>query len=79
MKPGPIEFNSTVSIYLTYLLLFAGTPLQGIENVQGLDSFTICVQLTGGNGDHAWQHTQLFRQSISTTDEFPFELQITFH
>lgn len=58
--------------------LHKGAILESIESVQGLDSFSICVKLRGGKGDCAWQHTQLFRQTVSATDEFPFELQISF-
>lgn len=59
-------------------ILHKGTILESIENVRGLDSFSICVKLSGGKGDCAWQHTQLFRQSTSAVDEFPFELEISF-
>lgn len=59
-------------------ILHNGTILESIENVLGLDSFSICVRLSGGKGDCAWQHTQLFRQSTSSHDEFPFELEISF-
>lgn len=34
--------------------------------------------MSGGKGDVAWQHTQLFRQRIGSTD-YPFELKIIFH
>lgn len=58
---------------------FAGKQLPDIQSVRGLDSFSIVAKLSGGIGDCAWQHTQLFRQSIAAKDEYPFELNIVFH
>ncbi|XP_039499821.1 peptide-N(4)-(N-acetyl-beta-glucosaminyl)asparagine amidase isoform X2 [Drosophila santomea] len=46
-----------------------------VENATG---FRIVAKLTGGKGDVAWQHTQLFRQSLSSRD-YPFELQVELH
>ncbi|XP_073848899.1 N-glycanase Pngl [Musca autumnalis] len=40
-------------------------------------SFEICAKLSGGKGDVAWQHAQLFRQSLNST-EYPFDLQLEF-
>lgn len=59
-------------------IMHQDTILKSIENVLSLDSFSICVKLSGGKGDCAWQHTQLFRQSTSDVDKFPFELEISF-
>lgn len=56
-----------------------GKTLPNIQNVLNLDSFSLRVKLEGGNGDCAWQHTQLFRQSSSSSNEYPFMLEITFH
>lgn len=41
----------------------------------GNESFTITAILTGGKGNTAWQHTQLFRQSTKG-DEYPFEINV---
>lgn len=61
------------------IFFIPGNVLPNFQSIENLDSFSICVKLTGGNGDCAWQHTQLFRQSISAIDEFPLELNITFY
>ncbi|XP_048470337.1 peptide-N(4)-(N-acetyl-beta-glucosaminyl)asparagine amidase [Rhincodon typus] len=36
------------------------------------------AELTGGEGDVAWQHTQLFRQSLTDHQDYPMEIIITF-
>lgn len=49
----------------------------GRANPVGSSSFTINVSLCGGKGDCSWQHSQLFRQSL-TSEDFPFELSLEF-
>lgn len=46
-----------------------------VETLKDCQEFEICAKLSGGKGDVAWQHTQLFRQSLNS-NEYPFELQI---
>ncbi|KYB26414.1 peptide-N(4)-(N-acetyl-beta-glucosaminyl)asparagine amidase [Tribolium castaneum] len=43
----------------------------------GVRHFTIKATLSGGKGNVAWQHAQLFRQSSDSKD-FPFVLSVTF-
>ncbi|XP_065369389.1 peptide-N(4)-(N-acetyl-beta-glucosaminyl)asparagine amidase [Calliphora vicina] len=50
----------------------SNTIINTLENCQ---EFEICAKLSGGKGDVAWQHTQLFRQSLNSS-EYPFDLQI---
>lgn len=80
IKNASLRFGTTVyeNGKIEVQILHRETVLENIKNVQGLDSFSICVKLSGGKGDCAWQHTQLFRQSTSANDEFPFELEIGF-
>lgn len=82
LKIKDVKLKFDTSIYENGLIdiqiLDKGTVLGSVENVRGLDSFSICVKLSGGKGDCAWQHTQLFRQSTTAVDEFPFELEISF-
>ncbi|XP_019880474.1 peptide-N(4)-(N-acetyl-beta-glucosaminyl)asparagine amidase [Aethina tumida] len=45
--------------------------------LSGKTEFIISAILKNGNGDMAWQHTQLFRQA-SDCDKFPFIVKLTF-
>lgn len=49
-----------------------GCVVSTLENCQ---EFEICAKLSGGKGDVAWQHTQLFRQSLNSNENL-FDLQI---
>lgn len=48
---------------------------KGVHIVQmnGSDYITLSACLSGGSGDLAWQHSQLFRQSINNQD-YPFQI-----
>lgn len=48
------------------------------EKLTGASKFSIRVRLSGGKGDCAWQHAQVFRQPL-TSAEFPFQLAIDFN
>ncbi|XP_031638055.1 peptide-N(4)-(N-acetyl-beta-glucosaminyl)asparagine amidase [Contarinia nasturtii] len=82
LKINDISLKFDMKIYesgeIEVRFLHKGKVLPNFQSIKNLDSFSICVKLTGGNGDCAWQHTQLFRQSILDADEFPFDLNITF-
>lgn len=48
-----------------------------MTELSGTTKFSINVTMTGGKGETAWQHTQLFRQRIGSKD-YPFEVNILF-
>ena len=48
------------------------------ENLSGVSKFSIRARLSGGKGDCAWQHAQVFRQSL-TSNDFPFQLKVNFN
>uniref|UniRef100_A0A1I8Q858 Peptide-N(4)-(N-acetyl-beta-glucosaminyl)asparagine amidase n=1 Tax=Stomoxys calcitrans TaxID=35570 RepID=A0A1I8Q858_STOCA len=52
-----------------------GKTKEIITTLENSNNFEICAKLSGGKGDVAWQHAQLFRQSLNS-QEFPFELQL---
>ncbi|KAG2464812.1 NGLY1 amidase, partial [Polypterus senegalus] len=43
----------------------------------GATDLVLEAELTGGEGDSAWQHTQLFRQSLTDERFYPLEIIIT--
>lgn len=47
------------------------------QELKGKSKFSIKVHVSGGNGDCAWQHAQIFRQPLSS-DDFPFKLNANF-
>lgn len=49
-----------------------------IRKDQLVSKFSIRVRLSGGKGDCAWQHAQVFRQTLASID-FPFQLSIKFN
>ncbi|XP_017866197.1 PREDICTED: peptide-N(4)-(N-acetyl-beta-glucosaminyl)asparagine amidase isoform X1 [Drosophila arizonae] len=50
----------------------------GNRCIENATEFQIVAKLSGGKGDVAWQHTQLFRQSLNSR-EYPFDLQVVLH
>lgn len=43
---------------------------------QGVQELSLRVTMTGGQGDNAWQHAQLFRRSFNSVDS-PFVVRVT--
>ncbi|XP_055389982.1 peptide-N(4)-(N-acetyl-beta-glucosaminyl)asparagine amidase [Condylostylus longicornis] len=54
------------------------TDLSGSQKIEEANGLIIKASLQGGNGDTAWQHAQLFRQSLNS-NEYPFVLNISFY
>ncbi|EDW01515.1 GH21476 [Drosophila grimshawi] len=50
----------------------------GNQCIENASEFQIVAKLSGGKGDVAWQHTQLFRQGLNSR-EYPFELEVVLH
>ncbi|XP_039276508.1 peptide-N(4)-(N-acetyl-beta-glucosaminyl)asparagine amidase isoform X2 [Nilaparvata lugens] len=44
---------------------------QTLPGVNGKTSLVVKVLLKGGEGDHAWQHAQVFRQSMDSSESTP--------
>ena len=46
------------------------------KSFSGYTTVRLVVKLSGGKGDVAWQHAQLFRQGADNVNEYPFEVII---
>lgn len=63
---------------LTHFIYF---PLTGREStvtsvLSGSKTLKLTATLTGGKGDVAWQHAQLFRQPFDSQSEYPLDVAI---
>lgn len=47
-----------------------------VDALRGKKSFEIVARLSGGKGDVAWQHAQLFRQCLDS-DNYNFIVKVT--
>jgi len=47
---------------------------QVFEAFSGSTELRLSAELSGGNGPVAWQHAQLFRQSLSDSHEHPLSI-----
>ena len=57
------------------ILLFSGITLKS-EELSGSKSLTLQVSMSGGKGNLAWQHTQLFRTKMDDNETTQFRLII---
>nr|XP_040221705.2 peptide-N(4)-(N-acetyl-beta-glucosaminyl)asparagine amidase [Anopheles coluzzii] len=56
-----------------YYIKSDGSQSQALSSLCECGKFTLQARLSGGK---SWQHAQLFRQSKTATDEYPFEMNI---
>ncbi|XP_056154406.1 peptide-N(4)-(N-acetyl-beta-glucosaminyl)asparagine amidase isoform X2 [Lampris incognitus] len=50
--------------------------MQSFPSLSGSSEIIIEAELSGGEGESSWQHSQLFRQSLNETEESSFEILI---
>ncbi|XP_026155560.1 peptide-N(4)-(N-acetyl-beta-glucosaminyl)asparagine amidase isoform X1 [Mastacembelus armatus] len=50
--------------------------MQLFSSLSGSSDFIVVAELSGGDGETSWQHSQLFRQSLKETAESSFEILI---
>lgn len=66
-------YNSCI---LTALFDPLDGKMQTFQSLSGSSEFTIEARLSGGEGDASWQHSQLFRQSLTEPEESSFEILV---
>lgn len=55
---------------------FSDGKMQSFSSLSGSSELIVTAELSGGEGDVSWQHTQLFRQSLKESEESSFEVII---
>ncbi|KAF3707780.1 Peptide-N(4)-(N-acetyl-beta-glucosaminyl)asparagine amidase [Channa argus] len=50
--------------------------IQSFSSLSGSTDFIVEAELSGGEGETSWQHSQLFRQSLKETEDSSFEILI---
>ncbi|GAB0090344.1 Peptide-N(4)-(N-acetyl-beta-glucosaminyl) asparagine amidase [Sergentomyia squamirostris] len=76
-----INFESKIYESGRISLLFMNENGEIVRDVQKLKNsrkFVVKAVLSGGKGDIAWQHTQLFRQELKCL-KYPFEICLNFY
>ncbi|XKL61189.1 hypothetical protein PGB90_008246 [Kerria lacca] len=71
------SYDVFVNNFLIMLLKFLAENVMVVDAFKGSFELTLTITVSGGNGDNAWQHAQLFRQPINDA-QFPFEIVITY-
>ncbi|XP_062574354.1 peptide-N(4)-(N-acetyl-beta-glucosaminyl)asparagine amidase-like [Saccostrea cucullata] len=59
--------------------MLTGAPeVTSYSDLSGADEMTLTAMLSGGKGDVAWQHTQLFRQKMDNSIFHPLDIKVYF-
>lgn len=73
---GQIEWKLTGNGFTMDLPVIENIQEVVIDQMDGANFITLSACLFGGSGDLAWQHSQIFRQSIHD-QEYPFQIAFT--
>ena len=81
----PSSFLSAVLLrkFTTNFMFIVYSPLTGHESticsaLSGSKTLKLTATISGGKGDVAWQHAQLFRQSFDSQSEYPLDIAVFF-
>ncbi|XP_061174009.1 peptide-N(4)-(N-acetyl-beta-glucosaminyl)asparagine amidase-like [Saccostrea echinata] len=59
--------------------MLTGAPeVKSYSDLSGAEEMTLTAMLSGGKGDVAWQHTQLFRQKMDNSIFHPLDIKVYF-
>ncbi|XP_072226544.1 peptide-N(4)-(N-acetyl-beta-glucosaminyl)asparagine amidase isoform X2 [Leuresthes tenuis] len=63
-----------------FIIEFSGDgKMRSFPSLSGSSELIVAAELSGGEGDTSWQHSQLFRQSLKEPEETSFEIIIYLH
>ena len=65
-----------MTTYRPFILYIAGPEAERVSALSGCRSVHLKASLSGGQGDVAWQHTQLFRMGLNDHDTYPLDIVI---
>ena len=68
---------TTNFIFVVYSLL-TGQESTISSALSGSKTLKLTATISGGKGDVAWQHAQLFRQSFDSQSEYPLDIAVFF-
>ena len=81
----PSSFLSAVLLrkFTINFIFVVYSPLTGQEStissvLSGSKTLKLTATISGGKGDVAWQHAQLFRQSFDSQSEYPLDIAVFF-
>ena len=61
---------------LTHSFEHADGEMLSVASLSGSTELVVEAELSGGEGESSWQHTQLFRRSLKELEESSFEILI---
>lgn len=70
---GQVEWNLIGNNLTVNLPVIENMKEVVIDQMSGTDFITLNASLSGGSGDTAWQHSQIFRQSMND-EGYPFQI-----
>ncbi|KAK7009511.1 peptide-N(4)-(N-acetyl-beta-glucosaminyl)asparagine amidase [Biomphalaria glabrata] len=89
LRISKVEFKAESAVFETgavnwricageMCFMHTGSSLQNMItiDVHGCQTLTVTAVLQGGQGQNAWQHAQLFRQSLENTGGTPLDLKL---
>ena len=62
----------------SYTFIVGALEIKTYTELSGEDQMTLTAMMSGGKGDVAWQHTQLFRQKMDDTGFYPLDIKVYF-
>lgn len=75
-KVSPIRINELNHRCLFFWGFFADGKTHSLAGLAGSTEVVVEAELSGGDGEAAWQHAQLFRQSLKDAETPSLEILV---